>query len=121
MRIVHFSTLLLRRSTNLSKHFITAKAPIFKAQRLQMSTESTTVKSRQQPQWLTPTAKPTPTLKFQNSLTKTKVGCIAFVIIRRVNFQNRPSLSPRAVDVSLGTTVDLLFMMPLTWVMLELI
>jgi hypothetical protein len=73
MRIVHFSTLLLRRSTYLSKQFITAKTPIFKAQRFSMSTESTSIKSRQQPQWLVPTACPTPVLKFQNSLTKTKV------------------------------------------------
>lgn len=31
------------------------------------------VKSRQQPKWHVPVAQPAPVLKFQNSLTKTKV------------------------------------------------
>lgn len=38
-----------------------------------MSTTEASVKSRQQPKWLAPSAKTTPVLKFQNSLTKTKV------------------------------------------------
>lgn len=37
-----------------------------------MSTEAS-AKSRQQPKWHVPAAQPTPVLKFQNSLTKTKV------------------------------------------------
>jgi cysteinyl-tRNA synthetase len=34
---------------------------------------STETKSRQQPKWLTPQQQAQPVLKFQNSLTKTKV------------------------------------------------
>ncbi|KAK4514775.1 Pre-mRNA-splicing factor SYF2 [Mucor velutinosus] len=41
-----------------------------------MSTTESGVKSRTQPKWLTPAAKATPVLKFQNSLTKTKTDFI---------------------------------------------
>lgn len=121
MRFVHFSSLLLvRRSTFISKQFNSVKNHLFKAQRFSMSTGSTSVKSRQQPQWLVPTANSTPVLKFQNSLTKTKVRYMCeFQKTGALTFWNRPNLSPRAVDVSLGIIVGLLCTMLLIWVMLE--
>jgi hypothetical protein len=68
MRIVPVVTLIIRSSTNLFKQ----PTVNFYRRSLHMSTEAS-VKSRQQPKWHVPTAQPAPVLKFQNSLTKTKV------------------------------------------------
>lgn len=79
-----------------------------------MSVEA--AKSRQQPPWIVPTPKSVPVLKFQNSLTKTKVNSTRlFVRLSLTNSTCRPSLFQRMVDVLLGTTVVLQYTMPLTW------
>lgn len=59
IRPVFTRTTLIRTSTTRFKRPFCA-----------MSTET---KSRQQPKWLTPQQQAQPVLKFQNSLTKTKV------------------------------------------------
>lgn len=75
MRILPFVTVILRSSVHLHKKSCLNRFP---ASRRSINTMSTTtesgVKSRLQPKWLAPTSKATPVLKFQNSLTKTKVS-----------------------------------------------
>lgn len=67
MRFAPVVTLFLRSS---SKLFRPPTTTFF--YRRSFMTEAS-VKSRQQPKWHVPVAQPAPVLKFQNSLTKTKV------------------------------------------------
>lgn len=120
MRILPFVTVILRSSVHLPKKSYLNNISARRTINI-MSTEAG-VKSRQQPKWLAPSAKATPVLKFQNSLTKTKVRLkrrnridlmlILCIITRLISF-------PKRVDVLLGTIVDLLYMMLLIWVMPE--
>ncbi|KAI7894869.1 cysteinyl-tRNA synthetase [Mucor mucedo] len=90
MRIVPVVTLFIHSS---SKLFRPVTTPFYR--RTFMSTEAS-VKSRQQPKWQVPTAKPVPVLKFQNSLTKTKTEFIPKAG-RRVTWYN---CGPTVYDAS---------------------
>lgn len=69
MRITPVVTLFIRTFNLVPKYKPTIYRRFLHSN---MSTEAS-VKSRQQPKWHVPAAQPIPVLKFQNSLTKTKV------------------------------------------------
>lgn len=74
MRIVPIVTILSRSSTNLYRKAFTTSQFVIRKRLFNSSMSVEATKSRQQPPWIVPTSKQAPVLKFQNSLTKTKVN-----------------------------------------------
>lgn len=69
--IIRSTSIKLFKQTTFSSHIYRPANIFIRTMSAEANVKTT---SRQQPKWIVPTAKEIPVLKFQNSLTKTKVS-----------------------------------------------